>query len=324
MTRMRETGRKHLLTLSALSLLGACAAGGDQLGKPTSAAEPVLRVAWSPPCSATPAPPNFSVDVFADGSVRFTGDRPARELGERRAQISSQSVARMMRSARAVAEGPAGPSVKSRDEAAALYCLDVTVRGGATLHETRVASDARSAQQFIKTLDEVVRPMRWVCPERGGTAPGGAPFDGYHFCGGYSARPAISYSIADENGCVQYGGRVYRNVVYSSAGYKTVQGGSVVLDDRYRALDAQQFQELIDAARRAHLSKSGIEEPHPRVDQDYFGGSEQDLRTFRQVLERVAHLTPFEVPPGAALCTKQWPWPGSLALRYEWGPPSPQ
>jgi hypothetical protein len=92
------------------------------------------------------------------------------------------------------------------------------------------------------------------------------------YCGGYVARAALTFSI-DESRCTSLAGRVYEGLIYYKRLYKSDSGTFVVADEGYRNAGGAEFAELIEAARRSDLAKSGIEEPNPRVDQDYFGGT---------------------------------------------------
>jgi len=308
------------VAVATLMSLAACAGAPSEAPPRTPAGDPVLSVAWLPPC-AQPSAPAFTVDVFADGSVRYLGGQPAKELGERYSKIAVSDVRRLAQSARAVAKGSVGAPVKLPSDERP-YCLEVTLREAGTASHAKVANDTRSARRLIGTLDDVVRPAQWVCPMRQERTVSDVRFQNLPFCGGYRARPDLSYSIFDDKGCVNHGGRVYRHEMYSTAAYVTAEGKALVLEDRFQSLTAQQFQELIDAAKRARLSPSGIEEPGGPLYADYFGGSEQDLRDFWKTLQEVAPSSPVASIPNTARCSTDYPWPGSLTLREEWGPAS--
>src|SRR5689334_2579654 len=87
------------------TLLGGCAGSSTIPSFRPLPSNPLLSVAWLPPCTE-PSAPAFTIDVFADGNVRYIGDHPAKELGERRAHIAVSDVRRLALSARAVANGP--------------------------------------------------------------------------------------------------------------------------------------------------------------------------------------------------------------------------
>jgi hypothetical protein len=307
------------VALTALMSLTACAGTPSEAPPRPPAGDPVLSVAWLPPC-AQPSAPAFTVEVFADGSVRYLGDQPAKELGERRSKIAVSDVRRLAQSARAVAKGSVGASVKLQGERP--YCLEVTLREAGTVSHAKVANDTQGARHLIRTLDEVVRPEQWVCPMRGSRTASDVRFQELPFCGGYRARADLSYSIFDDKGCVHYGGRVYRHEMYSEASYVTAEGKTVFLADRFHPLTARQFRALIGAAKRAHLPRSDLQERGEPAYRDYFGGSEQDLRAFWKTLQEVAPTAPVASVPTTARCNTDYPWPGSLTLREEWGPAS--
>jgi hypothetical protein len=255
----------------------------------------------------------FTVDVFADGSVRYVGDRPAKELGERRSKIAVSDVRRLALSARAVAKGSVGAPVKlASDEEP--YCLEVTLREAATMSQAKVANDAQAARRLIRTLDEVVRPKQWVCPMRGSRTVSDVRFNDPPFCGGYRARADISYWNSDDRNCVRYAGRVYRHEMYSWSYYVTGEGKTVLLDDRFQPLTEQQFRALIDAAKRAHLLPSDIEERGEHLHRDYYGGSEQGLTAFWKTLQEVAPIGPAASVPTPTGCNTDYLSPGRLSL----------
>jgi hypothetical protein len=305
------------VALTALMSLTACAGTPSEAPLRAPVGDPVLSVGWLPPC-AQPSAPAFTVDVFADGSVRYFGDQPAKELGERRSKIAVSDVRRLALSARAVAKGSAGAPVKlTNDEQP--YCLEVTLREAGTVSHAKAANDAQGARRLIRTFDEIVRPKQWLCPMRGSKTVSDATFYRPPFCGDYRARPDLSYSIFDDKGCVHYGGRVYRREMYSEASYVTDEGKTVFLDARFRPLTARQFHALIEAAKRAHLSPSDLQERGEPLYRDYYGGSEQDLRAFWKTLQEVAPTAPVASVPSTARCRTDYPWPGVLTLREEWG-----
>ena len=73
-----------ILLVAALCALAGCATepAAAPSNLPQSAeADPVLTVKWLPPCQSEGAESYFSVDVFADGTVRYVGGPQAREVG---------------------------------------------------------------------------------------------------------------------------------------------------------------------------------------------------------------------------------------------------
>jgi hypothetical protein len=313
---IRTRRRARLLAIGVLSAsqLVGCAAGN--IGS-TELALPVLSVKWLPPCSTGVAEPYFSLDVFADGALRYLGGAQAREVGERRAEIGRRQVRQLLGAAADAQSRSTEPPSPSRASERVAYCVEVA-QGGESNLLFRGGGDEAWMQPFIGTIENTVDEKRWVCPERYPREEWAHVLYQSRYCGGYVARAALTFSI-DESRCTSLAGRVYEGLIYYKRLYKSDSGTFVVADEGYRNAGGAEFAELIEAARRSDLAKSGIEEPNPRVDQDYFGGTSADLSRLKEILTRLLGfetMTPLS-PSGCVSAGVS----GSITLRYELGPP---
>lgn len=174
---------------------------GKQVTPGAPELRPALTVQWLPPCSINVSEPYFTVDVFADGTVRYVGGPQAREIGERADHISAEDARRLLKEARRFAGGSTGPlgnqsKTSTLDES---YCLEVTVKDGSTTRTKRGRSDVKHSQALIKVFDQTVHEKKWVCPSRYGVHPA---VDEDLTNNLYCTDPVIArLSFSDRSGC---------------------------------------------------------------------------------------------------------------------------
>jgi hypothetical protein len=232
---------------------------GKQVASGVFAIKPTVTVKWLPPCSINVSEPYFTVDVFADGAVRYMGGPQAREIGERTDHISAEDTRRLLKEARRFVSGNTGPlgnqSKRVVDES---YCLNVTVHEGATRHTKRGRSDVRQSQSLIKAFDETVHEKKWVCPSRYGVSAPEAQDLGYiRYC---QNDPIARLYIADTSTCASGHDvdvfadgtiRYYAMQVIANASGTARQGA--ILGEQYHTLSRSDFDKFIELANGIEL-----------------------------------------------------------------------
>lgn len=325
----RTLNANAFFVVFALSLVTGCAAQSEVKAEAVSQL-PLLTVKWLPPCTTDGAEPFFSVDVFENGTVRYVGGSQVREIGERKTRISQQGVRRLMQAARQTSNSSTRVLRQSADDERPLYCLEIDTRLGRNTRTVKASSDERRMQGVIKAFGKLIADNKWVCPARSRLPSTKVSFDGYRFCGGYMAREAITFNLVDRSTCFGLRGRVYEDVIYysrlqESAGKILLLPGDGDLD---LSINHAEFTKLIDATRRFQLAKVGIEEPHARIDQDYYSHGpiipeperlQRNLLSLKKVLEEIfqSDYPQNTVVPG---CQGEGLF-GGILLRYEFGPP---
>lgn len=289
-----------------------------------SPAQPEVILKWLPPCSTNITEPYFSIEVFADGAVRYVGGEQAREVGGRKIKIDKHWAQQLIRVARGTASGSTRVIFDDYDHR---YCLEIEKSKGKKL-VAKGAAGERRMQDVINKFSELAADNKWVCPAR---SPGkdwnyALNYSGY--CGGYLERPAISFTLFDENSCSGLGGRVYEDVIYYSFLRRSKGKIQPASGDGYRVITRADFMSLIEASKKFQLAKLGIEEPNARIDQDYSSNNsfaspserfQRDLTRLKKSLVEIfqsAYPQPILTPDcqGDTLS-------GGLTLRYEYGPP---
>src|SRR5690242_9247028 len=92
-------------------------------------ASSVLTVKWRAPCQVEESDSYFSIDVFADGTVRYVGGAQAKEVGERVKQVNEADLKRLLREARQFVSSRPTPAKRAETATSVdlSYCLDVTL-----------------------------------------------------------------------------------------------------------------------------------------------------------------------------------------------------
>ena len=331
-TNLSETSRSFVV-----GLLGVWIVFGTVgvLAAQEESGDLILSAKWSPPCSMTDVQPYFGIDVLTDGTVRYFGGDEAREIGERRAQISKRQLRQLVRAMRRAESGTTVAAGRPAEDESPEYCLEITKQGNRV---TRAGGEDAHVQDFMAVFDELIREHHWVCPARAPKADPRRPLQSSLICGGYMQRPAVVFSLFNEGECFGFGGAVYSDLIYYSNARRIVTPGAAyqpiepASGDGYLPIEPAQFKAIVDAARTFPLSKSGIEEPNPRPDQDYGTYQESlnrpskrfqsDLQHLRSVLKEV-FKSAYPQSSSVSDC-RGAPISGGLTLRYENGPPLDQ
>lgn len=320
--RKAESWRRTPLVLGAASLLlCGCASHPDKVALVEQQPIPPITMEWAPACDLQAAEPYFSVAILEDGTVDFVGGRQAREVGQRTGRIVPRDVAALHRLAvNAVTRSAPHRRLHEGDEGFE-YCLQISLRSATNTAETRrFGSDTKKVRSLVDAVERVVSLRKWVCPARASSmGPELRLNRGY--CGGWTHREAIGFSIREEGRCVYHSGETYPDVIHFTVSYTSAFTASPVLvQEGYRDIDKAQFTDLVQVMRESSLAQPQIEEPNPRKDLDYSGRSRADLLRFQGVLDRIVNFDLPPIAPEAVSCGEP-DNPGGFYLRYEYGPP---
>lgn len=312
-----------ILLVATLCALAGCATSPAPAlsDRPQSAdASPVMTVKWLPPCEGEEPESYFSVDVLADGTVRYVGGRQAKEVGELRKQITQAEVQRLLRDARQfVSNQPA--AAKRAGTATSVdpsYCLDVTLRNRDGQRTGLERSDARRSRPMIRTLREIVQVEKWACPARLVGDSESNLLNTRAFCQD-AANPTITtLRLADERTCFSFHSiHVHADglAYYSALAGSSSRPGYHTVFDAYFQLPPDALTRLIDEINRSRLvhpemlAESPTEGPLDIVLPDFTGFAPADMKRLKEK---------FATELGLHWFTFSGDWPG---CQYS-GPPS--
>lgn len=285
-----------VLLVATLCALAGCMTNPApaQSNRPQSAdAISVLSVKWLPPCQGEEPESYFSVDVFADGTVRYIGGRQAKEVGERRKQITEAELQRLLRDARQfVSSGPAPARRAGTATSVDLsHCLDVTLRDRDGQRTGRERSDARRSRPMIRTLREIVQAEKWACPARlvGDSEPN--LLNTRAFCRDAASPVIVTLTLADENTCTSFHS-VYVHAdglaYYSALDGSAPRPGHHTVFDAYVQLSPDALTRLIDEINRSRLvhpemlADSPTKGPLHIVQPDFIGFAPEDMQRLKE------------------------------------------
>jgi hypothetical protein len=144
-------------------------------GVPSEESAPLLRVRFGYSCDLGNVPPNFSLEVYADGAVRYSGSEEVHERGTHPLRIDAGAATRLHSYAERVASRsefdrhhPRGYPVVESFDGGMIYgerCALLDVQG---VDGTRsVLLGSRIGEQFESRLDRVLHYAELICPDRG-------------------------------------------------------------------------------------------------------------------------------------------------------------
>lgn len=172
-----KTIAARAIRVGSLSVLCVCYSGcAAALSEDSgSSGRPALRMSWRPTCMADHESEFFSVAIYADGFVRYTGSDQMKTTDKESARISVQQVEKLLRAVARYRKVDAPLPGAVATPSATLYCISVTLSTGQAIQVGEGANSymgqAYSAVlQELRSLDrlaeESVSVKRWACPTR--------------------------------------------------------------------------------------------------------------------------------------------------------------
>jgi hypothetical protein len=161
---IRKEQRAAFVIVCAVAL-GSIAGGAGAIHAQTAvASEPMFTARWLSSCEAGAQRTYFSVEVFEEGRVRYTGSMQARERGEKTLQLSRREVERLASAAADFTRGRSSPVHEPKIGSPPDACVEVASGTGARQRVRRESVETRTGAALTNEIASVTPIRSWACP----------------------------------------------------------------------------------------------------------------------------------------------------------------
>jgi len=292
--------------IRVLAIIAAAAAGCCSIAHAEPSKQPdAVRIRWLHDCGSASEQPYFSIEVHADGLVRYDGQNGTKVIGIRESRITAAAARRLRAQVLSFIGERKALKDSEKEFNLEYFCLEAAVlRGDKAVAANARRSDARSSRALLQEIGKRIGPAQWTCPASHVSGPA-LIVSGY--C---DEKPAaISLTLAGRTACdlsqelfVYEDGTLY-SLAYRGHGRRDAR-------DRYYQIDPRAVADLVETIRP--LARGWLEiisDPPGSVSKVSYRYQPEDVQTIRNRLAALANIE-WMATYDAADC-EQFPGPSS-------------